>query len=256
MMITCPACSARYQLPPGAIGPQGRTVRCTACGNQWLALPEDDLAVPVAPLAAPPAPPPSAAVEEQRPRAEDMPAPFDMLMGATPPVSSGPSGRRKLDPVQAKPVRRRMPGLRALAWAAPVVLILALPALAVLFRGAIVDAWPASSAAFDAVGLVPQKPGEGLEFVQPNAARPQDNPRAIEASTTVVNNVDRAVAVPPVLVTAIGAAGQVVDKQTIRIDKDSLQPGGTAALKTIFPDPQGSIATVNFEFVAEEDGQQ
>ncbi len=37
MEIVCPNCAAAYRLAPGAIGPEGRKVRCARCGQEWLA---------------------------------------------------------------------------------------------------------------------------------------------------------------------------------------------------------------------------
>jgi predicted Zn finger-like uncharacterized protein len=37
MEIVCPNCSSAYRLAAGAIGPEGRKVRCARCGQEWLA---------------------------------------------------------------------------------------------------------------------------------------------------------------------------------------------------------------------------
>ena len=37
--IVCPSCQARYQLPPGSIGPGGRNVSCASCSHKWRASP-------------------------------------------------------------------------------------------------------------------------------------------------------------------------------------------------------------------------
>lgn len=37
IVIVCPHCGTRYQLPPEAIGPDGRKVACAHCGKSWLA---------------------------------------------------------------------------------------------------------------------------------------------------------------------------------------------------------------------------
>ena len=37
MILNCPNCSARFIVPPQAIGPGGRRVRCARCLNIWHA---------------------------------------------------------------------------------------------------------------------------------------------------------------------------------------------------------------------------
>lgn len=61
MELICPACEARYQLPPGAVPEEGRQVSCQNCGHSWLAMPEIALGeASVAPAAAPTAAPAAA----------------------------------------------------------------------------------------------------------------------------------------------------------------------------------------------------
>lgn len=39
MRITCPSCDTSYNLPDGAIGPNGRSVKCKRCATVWVAKP-------------------------------------------------------------------------------------------------------------------------------------------------------------------------------------------------------------------------
>lgn len=66
MQIACPACQTRYSLPDGAIGPEGRTVRCAKCRHSWFEAGPGAEEAPAAPEApqpevpareAPPVPP-------------------------------------------------------------------------------------------------------------------------------------------------------------------------------------------------------
>jgi predicted Zn finger-like uncharacterized protein len=38
--IICPSCQARYQLPDGSVGPEGRKVSCSSCSHKWRAYTE------------------------------------------------------------------------------------------------------------------------------------------------------------------------------------------------------------------------
>ena len=68
MKLTCPSCAAAYDVADDAIGPNGRKVRCRACGASWHEPPRPRA---VLPLALPPQPAPA-------------PAPVDIAAEAPP----------------------------------------------------------------------------------------------------------------------------------------------------------------------------
>ena len=91
MIISCPSCGASFNIKSEALGPTGRTVKCSKCAHRWHANPDgtpEDIAPPPLPAEAPAAPPeappaapePSAApaaeagVEEPRAFAEQLAA--------------------------------------------------------------------------------------------------------------------------------------------------------------------------------------
>ena len=47
-ILTCPSCATRYNVKASAIPPEGRTVRCAACGNKWHVDPDPDDVAPSA----------------------------------------------------------------------------------------------------------------------------------------------------------------------------------------------------------------
>lgn len=56
MQLTCPQCQATYDVPDGAIGPEGRKVRCRACDARWFqaaATVASYTPPPIAPIEAP-----------------------------------------------------------------------------------------------------------------------------------------------------------------------------------------------------------
>jgi len=56
MIITCPACHTQFHIAPAALGANGRTVRCSGCGERWFAEPFLDPPPEPPPLASEPAP--------------------------------------------------------------------------------------------------------------------------------------------------------------------------------------------------------
>ena len=70
MQLTCPTCAAVYDVPDDAIGPNGRKIRCRACGSSWQEMPRAPVpAKPIAPLDPIPAPVP-APVADPEPEVE------------------------------------------------------------------------------------------------------------------------------------------------------------------------------------------
>ncbi len=43
MIITCPRCSASYTVDADLLGASGRTIRCSACGHEWLHVPSPNV---------------------------------------------------------------------------------------------------------------------------------------------------------------------------------------------------------------------
>lgn len=59
MLLVCPECRTRYVVPDGAIGANGRQVRCANCRHSWFQQGADAAPVPPAPaIVAPPVAPP------------------------------------------------------------------------------------------------------------------------------------------------------------------------------------------------------
>ena len=90
--IVCPSCQARYRLPEGAVGENGRRVSCSACGHAWHAYPEpeEEETLTLGPEAiAEPAPERSSSAPEPRqaPKSDDKYAAYDSderLSGTSP----------------------------------------------------------------------------------------------------------------------------------------------------------------------------
>jgi predicted Zn finger-like uncharacterized protein len=95
--IVCPLCQARYQLPEGSIGPEGRKVSCSSCSHKWRAHAEgmapaeaassDESQAPAEAAAAPEAQP---SYEAESPAAEAQPS-YEAPAPAAAPVDEVPA---------------------------------------------------------------------------------------------------------------------------------------------------------------------
>ena len=42
MILSCNSCGKKFVVPDNAIGPSGRLVQCSSCGNKWKQFPIND----------------------------------------------------------------------------------------------------------------------------------------------------------------------------------------------------------------------
>jgi predicted Zn finger-like uncharacterized protein len=103
MILTCPSCATQYVVKEGAIPPQGRQVRCKACGNSWRALPEptaegpEEAAVPQDPEPSVPAEAGFSVAGESEAPPEDLPAEDEHAVSISEPLEDA-------DEVEAEPL--------------------------------------------------------------------------------------------------------------------------------------------------------
>jgi predicted Zn finger-like uncharacterized protein len=71
MQIVCPNCTTAYDVKPGTIGPEGRSVRCARCRTVWTATPAPEPAIAVVGAPPPAPPPPRPAAPARAPEPEE-----------------------------------------------------------------------------------------------------------------------------------------------------------------------------------------
>jgi predicted Zn finger-like uncharacterized protein len=230
MILTCPECATRYFVPDEKVGPSGRTVRCSSCGNRWTAEGQADLELFVDPEAG--------AVALDGDKAEDT------------PVSELPGDELpKVFRQKATDERRvREAATVGVVWAGMAVGVLALALGGIVFRGSVVEMWPSTASAFAAVGLDVNRVGLEIEDVSAEAAL-QDGHAALAVSGVMRNVEDHPVKAPPLRVSLLNKAEKVVAVKLASPADPLIPPGETRhfALSIIDPPTTAAILEVSFE---------
>ncbi len=235
MIIQCPACATRYEVPDTAIGSEGRKVRCAKCRHNWYAVAIDDdpeagaqardtEALPEATYE------PAAAAGQASVNRQTGSAEYDDIDAGS---GAEPSSPIEGDPVaEPAPVRARRRGLWA--WSAIILAImLAAAALAVTFWG--LPEWvPGRSPTFATAApdeLVLDFPRE-----QQGWRQLANGTEIFGASGTITNSGDTTRPVPPILIVLRDSRERIVYSWEVAPPRRSLAPGGSVAVNEAVTD--------------------
>lgn len=229
MILTCPDCATSYFVDDDRVPPQGRTVKCTSCGNRWRAMPEG---------AAVPAPDPVAATRLIEPNVAAMvtPVPDDDLE-----IIAAP-GKRK-----AKRAGAKAPMVGVVLGVALAVALAAVIGAAVLFRQLIVDAAPASAPVFRATGLKVDTLGLTIENVISKAALQGGRP-VLSITGEILNRYETATRAPPIRISLIDKGGAVVAGLLAEPLNAEVPPGARRYFAISMPDPPAGAHELEIAF--------
>lgn len=285
VVIACPNCGTRYQVPFGAIGTAGREVQCAQCSKPWHAVAD----IPPPPAIRPPdedrlfSPADERALDEAFEAAERAAAPAaDPL---PPSVPRDPDHERtlaeikaaimprpkkseinELDPAQlnksrrafAQRQRRLTSGLpiarvRRTARVAALVVLLGLLAIGFFLRTELVRAYPALAGVYAAIGLPVNV--VGLTFDSPKTVMSYRDGKQVMLITARIRSTSaRSVVVPPVLVSLIDANGRGLYEWTVDAKARDMEPGEVLDFSTEVNSPPPGVVTVRLTFTTPRGG--
>lgn len=259
MILTCPACTARYLVSAGAIGPHGRRVRCASCGHEWRADAEeglDDALFGDAPdfLA-------QDIMDDDEPQdmvdmsvdesvdimaeddADDFQAILQKEIEAAPiPEGVKPAAEdRALDDLAAK--KKKGGGLGGYMAAGAFYLLVAIAFL--LLQPQISRVWPPSNLLYDLIGLKPVPPGQGLSLEELRAEQINGQ---IKLSGTVVNLRDVDMDVPAIMATFVDDHGGVIDHVIIPAPAGKIGAESSAKFSGLYPKMPDGATDVTYAF--------
>ena len=277
MLVTCPNCSRRYQVPDMVVGMKGRTMRCANCQHQWpqpfvASQPEARQKRPEARMVTDPprqrAPEPVMATTfetDERGIEDDLLAaamrqeetgdegaeegganPFDsiaQMMMEQPPAPipdmfANATGERR--------PRRR--GALILALVAVVLVVAVVGGAAYFLQDRLINKYPAAAEIFDKAHLRNEVVGAGLEFRGVGAERnQQDGHEVLVVRGVIANTTDNSRSIPPVRL-ALYDGQNLVQEKVIDAPQPKIDGKGTASFRVALdlPDPHASRFEVTF----------
>lgn len=242
MIIECPTCATRYEIPDGAIGSAGRNVRCAKCRHSWLAIGAADLETEADPRFSEAAVTdrPSAghersaragrlvdAQQEEQPIGEAEAR--DRGRPANGPTAAMPGTAGLVDEdadVEAEPLFEPRRSRRLWIWAAVILAVMIAAAIAAMTLLGPPDWMPGGRQAFAA------QPDLVLDFPDDQQGMRQlpNGTEFFGASGTITNKGSTTKRVPPILVVLRDSRERIVYSFEVVPPKHSLAPGESVAV--------------------------
>lgn len=279
VMIACPHCGTRYQVPFQTIGSDGREVQCAQCGKSWHATAQ---LAPVVPVPGPAAPDPDqlfskdeAALdfafetEEKAVAPATFPHPESLQLDpdhertlAEIRAAIAPKARKGnvIDPKalnkaresfsrRQKSVVGRLPfaRVRRTARLGALVLLVSMLVLGFSLRGDLVRWFPQLAGLYSAIGLPVNI--IGLEFQDSKTINTLREGKIVMQISAKIRSVDsHTVSVPPVLVSLLNDKGQAVYEWTVAPSLAEMDPGEVMSFTTEVNSPPDGAVSVRLTF--------
>jgi len=245
MIITCPSCATRYEIPPKNLGPAGRTVRCTNCGHRWFVAPEEP-----SPAAGPIGEPAGVDTDSDREaeRQSDTRAEQADATSVPPPLDRAP----ELDTADDRDRARRAPKTTrstaaTIGWLAVLLVLLILTGL-VLGRNEIVAIAPQTASLYQRVGLPVTRP-IGLELAGIVSERlAGENGDTLRITGAVRNVAGAERPVPPLRIALLDSAREEVLVREVVVPQSVLAAGGSTRFSVDLEDPPADARNFSVTF--------
>ncbi len=209
MILTCPECATRYLVDAMAIGPAGRTVRCSRCAHSWIELPPD---------------------EPQTPR-------LALDASPRPPISGSPSARHRPNNLPALP-RRRRSRAPTLLWLLFFLLIGGVAGGAIWKQDEIIKRWPATEQLYDLTGLSGPPAHEIFQVIDTKLSTARsDGASVLTVVGKLLNRTSQEQMLPTMEAVLYDKRGVTLRRWPIEVRAVRLTPGERYDFRTELKDP-------------------
>ncbi len=232
MIIVCPACETRYDLPENAVGPEGRTLRCAQCRHSWFQPAPDDGEAGI--VLAPEEPAPAGEIEDIAADEDPGLAPPPVIAPDQPDVAVRPAQER---PSFEEPATLR----RGQLW---LLVVLAFVLMAAAIAGALAFYGAPEWLPFRHTAIGISRQGLALDFPANTIERKTlaDGTEFFGAKGTVTNTDTTRRQIPPIEIVLRGANKRIVYRWEVVPPKSQLGPGESMTITEAVTDiPRDAI---------------
>ena len=239
MIVACPNCATRYEVPETAFRGAARRLRCRACMFEWWAVPDDAEAGEAAAGGGREPDPELARHLEDAARLERNLA----AMAERPPVRDIETAAREPE-ADAAPGRRSSPAAGLVALAATIALVIG---GGFEYRDHVVRIVPAAAALYELAGIAVNV--RGMEFANVVVERQFDNGLPVLAvKGEIVNVSERTLEVPRLRFGLRDGSAHEIYHWTMAIAAERLEPAGRARFTTKLAAPPQEARDVVVRF--------
>lgn len=251
MIITCPSCATRYEIPADLIGPSGRMVRCTSCGHRWFVAHDGSNGTPVDEVAVSDAGSgdPGDGAEPYAQSGDHELSASDEIADGLPPLDRAPGIGPRAG--AGRPAGAGRSTAATIGWLAVLLILLALSGL-VLGRNELVALAPQVAPIYQRLGL-PVTQAIGLELTGIVSERlAGDDGEMIRITGTVRNVAGIEREVPPLRIALLDADRQEVLVELVEVPQAELADGAITRFTVDLPEPPDRALNFSVTFAVEE----
>ncbi len=240
MILTCPNCTTRFLLSAQALAPDGRTVKCSNCEQEWFETPDEDELFGGSDDGA------DGTDTYLTQEHEDIP-------DAIKPFNEYVEEHQQND-ADTDEQSKTKEGGRAAGYLAAAVAGVAVFGALLALKPAVYTAFPASAGFYHMFGFDVSVPGEGLVFdrVKVNAL----NEESILIEGTIINKTSEIQTLHPIEASIRDEAGKVIDKTVLRPPSNIMDAESGLPFRTVYQGDVEQADHVQLHFVLNADKEE
>ena len=251
MILSCPSCSARFNVEAEALGTKGRMVKCAKCAHKWYAMPEGV----VTPVPMPSQHPATESVPQtSQPEPKNIPLPPTPPDNLTDDIPDKDNNRLKI--LLHQDGNQRMVKKRSTLkwWITLAAIIVVLSSASVILRKSIVALYPSANDLFMMIKLPVDTLGDGLVIHTPETGlRLDGKDRVLTIKGQIENTTGRIVDVPYLQATLRDKSGHEIQIWTFLADEPHVPRGERVNYETKIHNPAQGATGLDITFIRQDE---